>query len=79
MPWRRNSLSEYSYLNSDVPLNSACLNFVNTCEVSIKTSHIWKPEGDLDHFQNLMGSKLDQEPSSAFCHEVPTSGIVSSC
>ena len=35
-----------------------------------------KWDGDPDRFQNLMGSKLDQDPSSDFCHEVPFSGIL---
>ena len=26
----------------------------------------WYPDGDPDHSQNLMGSKLDQDPSPVF-------------
>ena len=34
------------------------------------------PEGDPDQSQNLMGSKLNQDPSSHFfCHGVPSSSI----
>ena len=33
------------------------------------------PDGDPGHPQNLMGSKLDQEPSSDFFHKVPISSI----
>ena len=33
------------------------------------------PDGDPDHSQNFMGSKLDQNTSSDFFHEVPTRSI----
>ena len=31
------------------------------------------PDGDPDHSQNGLGSKLDQDPSSDFVHQGPTS------
>ena len=33
------------------------------------------PHDDPDHLQNLLGSKLDQEPSSHFFQEDPTHSI----
>ena len=58
--------------------SKSCLNSI-TKQFLLVNGKIWifflDPDGDSDRSQNLMGSKLDQDPSSDFFHEDPTSSI----
>ena len=61
IPWQPIFLERYRAraLRKHIPPANVCVMFE-------------KKGGDLDHSQNLMDSKLNQNPASLFCHEDPT-------